>query len=150
VTLYAAGAGAPTQLAQSKTDTNGAFKLNAKQAPNGSVLYVVTKGGTPKATAAKGPNDAIALLAVLGSAPPPKVVINEFTTIASVWTHNQFIDGTTIKGPALGLKIAVTYELCRSADRRLGHDHSRPLNSSQTPTMANSLRSPTLPDASLA
>ena len=49
VTLYAAGTGAPTQLAQGKTDTNGAFKLNAKQAPKESVLYIVAKGGTPKA-----------------------------------------------------------------------------------------------------
>src|SRR5205809_2337085 len=32
-TLFAAGAGAPTRLAQSKTDGNGAFKLNAKPAP---------------------------------------------------------------------------------------------------------------------
>ena len=28
------------------------------------------------------------------------------TTIASVWTHNQFIDGTVIKGQPLQLKIA--------------------------------------------
>ena len=31
---------------------------------------------------------------------------NEMATVATVWTHNQFIDGTTIKGHALGLKIA--------------------------------------------
>ncbi len=28
------------------------------------------------------------------------------TTVASVWTNAQFIDGAAIKGPALGLKIA--------------------------------------------
>jgi hypothetical protein len=43
---------------------------------------------------------------VLGNQPPAKVTINEFTTIASVWTYTQFIDGTGIKGPALGLCIA--------------------------------------------
>jgi hypothetical protein len=31
VTLYATGAGAPVQLAQSKADDNGAFKLNASR-----------------------------------------------------------------------------------------------------------------------
>jgi hypothetical protein len=46
------------------------------------------------------------LLAVLGNTPPAKVVINEMTTVASVWTTNQFINGTGIKGHALGLKIA--------------------------------------------
>jgi hypothetical protein len=45
-------------------------------------------------------------LTVLGNKPPAKVTINEFTTIASVWTHNQFIDGTAIRGHALSLKIA--------------------------------------------
>jgi hypothetical protein len=34
------------------------------------------------------------------------VVVNEMTTIASIFTHNQFIDGAAIKGPALSLKIA--------------------------------------------
>jgi hypothetical protein len=28
--------------------------------------------------------------------PPPTVVINEMTTVASVWTNAQFFDGTAI------------------------------------------------------
>jgi hypothetical protein len=28
------------------------------------------------------------------------------TTVASAWTNNQFLDGTAIKGHALGLRIA--------------------------------------------
>ena len=55
---------------------------------------------------AGGGNPAIALLSVLGNAPPSKVVVNEMTTVASVWTHTQFLDGTAIKGNSLGLKIA--------------------------------------------
>jgi hypothetical protein len=55
-------------------------------APADSVLYVVAKGGTPKAAAANGPNAATGLMAVLGTTPPEKLTINEFTTIASVWT----------------------------------------------------------------
>src|SRR5271165_2359890 len=59
VTVYAAGTGAPAQLAQGKTDDSGAFTLAVDSAPADSVLYVVAKGGTPKAATAKGPNDAI-------------------------------------------------------------------------------------------
>src|SRR5271165_3210022 len=40
VTLYAAGTGAPTQLAQGKTDDNGVFNLNVDQPPADSVLYL--------------------------------------------------------------------------------------------------------------
>src|SRR5215467_1207625 len=53
-----------------------------------------------------GDNPAIALLAVLGSKPPTHVVINEMTTVASVWTNAQFLVGATLKGPSLGLRIA--------------------------------------------
>src|SRR5208282_3662311 len=79
VTIYAAGAGAPTQLAQGKTDDNGAFTFAVDSAPADSMLYVVAKGGMPKAAADKGANDAIALLAVLGTTPPTNVVVNEFS-----------------------------------------------------------------------
>ena len=88
VTLYAAGTGAPTQLAQAKTDDQGVFKLTYGEAPADSVLYVIAKGGTPKAAADKGPNDAIALLAVLGGTPPKSVVVNEITTIATANAHS--------------------------------------------------------------
>lgn len=72
-----------------------------------SVLYVIAKGGTPKAAAAgKGASEGIALLAVLGGTPPKKVTVNEFTTIASVWTSAQFLKGDVLSGTALGLRIA--------------------------------------------
>ena len=38
VTLYAAGTGAPAKLAEAKTDAQGAFKLNARQASKEGVL----------------------------------------------------------------------------------------------------------------
>src|ERR1700690_2343592 len=98
VTLYAAGSGAPTQLSQGKTDDNGAFNLDAGQAPAESVLYVVAKGGTPKAAADKGPNDAIALLAVLGPMPPTNITVNEFSTVASAVTCAQFLTGEFLTG----------------------------------------------------
>src|SRR5262245_61821496 len=86
VTLYAASAGAPAQLAQGTTDDNGSFKLSVPNTPGNSVLYVVARGGTSKVAAAQIVNNAIALLAVLGTAPPKTVTVNEFTTVASVWT----------------------------------------------------------------
>ena len=35
-----------------------------------------------------------------------KVGINEFTTMASVWSQNQFLGATAVKGFALDLRIA--------------------------------------------
>jgi hypothetical protein len=58
---------------------------------------LVAKGGTPATNKAGGDNPAIALIGVVGAKPPATVTINEMTTVASVWTHNQLIDGTAIK-----------------------------------------------------
>jgi len=137
VTLWAEGPSAPRQLAQTRTGADGRFALTADA--SGANLYLVAKGGRPSANAAGGENPAIALLAVLGNTAPANVVVNEMTTIASVWTHAQFFDGDAIKGNALGLKIAagnvltfVNLETGGWGDAILG-----PLNSGQTPTMAN-------------
>ena len=73
MTLYVTAPNAPTQLARGKTDENGAFNLNVDQTPADRVLYLVAKGGTPQAAADKGPNDAIALMAVLGTELPKTV-----------------------------------------------------------------------------
>jgi hypothetical protein len=139
VTLYAAGTGAPTQLAQGKTDDNGAFDLNIDQTPADSVLYVVAKGGTPKAAADKGPNDAIALMTVLGTSLPKTVTVNELTTVASAFTAARFIDGESISGNPLGLRIAAgnVPNLVDPATGNWGKVLLDPLNSSMTTTMAN-------------
>src|SRR5208283_1646908 len=76
VTLYAAGEGAPTQLAQGKTAADGEFELDAKSAPQDSVVYLV----------AKGPKDGVALMSLLGTSWPEKVTVNELTTVASTFT----------------------------------------------------------------
>ena len=106
VTLFAAGTDAPKQLAQGKSDDSGAFALSYADAPVDSVFYVVAKGGTPKASGSKGSSDAIGLMAVLGSTPPKKITVNEFTTIASVMACAQFLDGEALGGKAFGLRIA--------------------------------------------
>ena len=138
VTLYAAGTGAPTQLAEAKTDDRGAFKLTYGKAPADGVLYVIARGGTPKAVADQGPNDAIALLAVLGGTPPKSVVVNEFSTIASVWTSAQFLRGEALSGTKLGLRIAAgnVSNLVDLETGGLGPVIQDPLNSSQTATLA--------------
>jgi hypothetical protein len=138
VSLYAASEGAPKQLAQSKTGANGAFTLNAKQAPKDSVLYLVAKGGTPKAAADKGPNDAIALMTMLGTSMPKTVTINELTTVASAFTCARFINGEAISGKPLGLHIAAgnTPNFVDPMTGGWGKVILDPLNSSRTTSLA--------------
>jgi hypothetical protein len=134
VTLWAAGAGAATQLAQAQTNAEGGFELNAET--KGADVYVVATGGR---LAAGGENPAIALMTVLGTNPPDNVVVNEMTTVASVFTHNQFIVGAEIKGPALSLKIAAANvpNFVDLVTGGWGDAIQGTLNGGQTPTMAN-------------
>jgi len=138
VTLYAATAGEPKQLAVTKTDNQGQFEVRVAGARADSSLYLLAFGGEPKARGG-GDNPAIALLAVLGSKPPAHVVINEMTTVASVWTNAQFLMGATLKGPALGLRIAAgnVPNFVNLSTGGWGEAIQGSLNSSQTPTMAN-------------
>src|SRR5271166_7119977 len=81
VTLWAAGAGAPTQLGQARTGVDGSFTINSTDAPDkDAILYLIAKGGQPKANAQSGDNPAIALMAVIGRTSPETVTINEMTT----------------------------------------------------------------------
>ncbi|MDS4040663.1 MAG: hypothetical protein RKP20_05750 [Candidatus Competibacter sp.] len=140
VTLWAAGLEAPKELARTRTNTEGRFELSIARPHGGEThLYLIAQGGTPTANKAGGANPAIALMTVLGSKPPAKITINEMTTIASVWTHNQFIEGTAIKGQPLQLKIAAgnVPSFVDLATGGWGATIQDPLNSSQTPTMAN-------------
>ena len=96
VTLWAAGEGAPQQLGQARTGADGLFTINSTGQSGRATLYLIAKGGQPKANAQSGDNPAIALMTVIGSESPATVTINEMTTVASVWTHAQFLDGTVI------------------------------------------------------
>jgi hypothetical protein len=140
VTLWSASANAPSQLAQVETDADGQFQISVDQSPGKDVsLYLVATGGEPAANKEGGNNPAIALITVLGNTPPAKVTINEFTTVASVWTNNQFLDGTAIKGQALGLRISAgnVPNFVDLESGGWGDAIQDALNSSQTPTMAN-------------
>src|SRR5271169_3787764 len=138
VTLWSASADAPRQLAQTQTGDNGRFTLSAEGSPD-SILYIVAKGGEPAGNKGGGDGPAIALISVLGNKAPAKITINEMTTVASVWTNAQFIEGTAIKGNALGLRIAAG-NVPNFVDLETGGWGSAiqdPLNGPQTPTMTN-------------
>jgi hypothetical protein len=140
VTLWAASAGAPKQLAQTRTGAEGHSAISAAEAPgHDSSLYLIAKGGTPAANKAKGDNPVIALIAVLGSKALANITVNEMTTVASVWTHAQFLTGTAIQGHALGLRIAAGYvpNFVDLSTGGWGDAIQSPLNGAQTPTMAN-------------
>ena len=140
VTLWGASAGEPKQLAQTQTSSDGHFQLATDETPGADVsLYLIAKGGHATVKTGGDNNPAIALLTVLGSAPPGKVVINEMTTVASVWTNAQFLDGTAIKGPPLSLRIAAgnVPNFVDLQSGGWGATIQDPLNSGQTPTMAN-------------
>jgi sugar lactone lactonase YvrE len=136
ITLWAAGAGDPKQLAQTKSTGDGRFQFTA-EAPGMDVsLYLIARGGQVKG---KADNPGITLLTVLGSRPPAKVTINELTTVASVITHNQYVSGTVIKGSPLALAIAAgnVPNFVDLSTGDYGAIISDALNSAQTPTMAN-------------
>jgi len=106
VTLWEASAGAPKQLAQTKTNKDGRFEMRSKRAGDTTLLYLIAAGGEAKAKQGSGDNPAIVLLSVLGKKPPDKVVVNELTTVASAYTAARFINRTSLSGNPLGLRIA--------------------------------------------
>jgi hypothetical protein len=140
VTLWAASTGAPAQLAQTRTGADGRFALNAPGGRGkGATLYLVAKGGTPKAAANKAADDAIALMALLGASLPKTVTVNELTTVASAFTAAQFIKGESISGNPLGVQIAAgnVPNLVDLETGGWGKVLLDPLNSTQTTTLAN-------------
>ncbi len=140
VTLWAGSATPRSNLRKPKPRTTAASRSSPTTTPEPGVsLYLIAKGGVPSVNKSAGDNPALAFLAVLGSAPPAHVTVNEMTTIASVWTNAQFLDGAAIKGPALSLSIAAG-NVPNFVDLQTGGwggTIQDPLNSGQTPTMAN-------------
>lgn len=139
VTLWAAGEGAPVKLSETRSGDEGAFRFefDTQKAGDG-VLYLIARGGEPKIGGSRGANPAIALMATLGTTAPKDVTINELTTVASVWAGAQFLNGGTLSGHALGLKIAAgnVPNLVDLATGGLGPVIQDPLNSTQTTSLA--------------
>jgi len=139
VILWAAGPGAPRKLVETLTKDDGSFELaGADGKYGGEVLYLIASGGEPKAGVGKGANPAIALMATLGTTSLKHVTINELTTVASVWTGAQFLNGIALSGKVLGLRIAAgnVPNLVDLETGGLGPVIQDPLNSSQTTTLA--------------
>ncbi len=131
VTLWrTAGKDAPKSVSEASTNASGGFAFpNVSAAGDGSVFYLTSKGGA---------GNAVTLMSVLGNEPPSKVVVNELTTVASAFTSAQFVDGTAIRGNALGLRIAAgnAPNLVDPATGTWGKVLLDPLNSAQTTTLA--------------
>ncbi len=139
VTVWLAGPGAPQKLAEAKTHDDGSYDLAlADRRGDAGVVYLIAAGGKAKLTSGKGPNPAITLMATLGTKPPERVTINELTTVASAWTGAQFLNGTALRGNALGLRVAAgnVPNLVNLETGGLGSVLQDPLNSSQTTTLA--------------
>ncbi len=110
ITVYQAGAtgygAGSVQLATTTSGKDGGFKFRTLGCQSGEQLYLVATGGTPSDQSAA--NDTIGLSAAIGpcGANRQSVVINEVTTVATVWALNQFTDstgqniGTTASNPA--------------------------------------------------
>ena len=135
VTLWEANAAAPNKLAETKTNDDGKFEIRGS-AHADSILYLVTTGGALKD---KGDNPALALLLVLGEKPPEKVVVNELTTVASAFTAARFINGQSISGNPLGLRVAAgnVPNFVDLSTGGWGKVLLDPLNSTQTTALAN-------------
>lgn len=106
VSLLRTGGSSPGVLASATTDSNGDFILGFKKPAANAILYLIAAGGgvTPGQQ-----NTAIKLLAVLGvaSAAPAHAVVNELTTVASVWSLARFLTATgVLAGPSPGLPNA--------------------------------------------
>ena len=139
VTLWAARQGAPTKLSETNTSDDGAFGFQFDtQKAGDSVLYLTAIGGEPKIGGSQGPNPAIVLMATVGTTAPKEVTINELTTVASVWTGAQFLNGTAFSGHTLGLKIAAgnVPNLVDLTTGGLGPVIQDPMNSTQTTTLS--------------
>src|SRR5271156_4601311 len=75
VTLWAASPYAPRKLAETVTGADGSFEVPVQSNANGDILYLVAKGGEPTAGSRKGKNDAVALMAIVGTGPPERVTV---------------------------------------------------------------------------
>jgi streptogramin lyase len=138
IVLYAAGESDPVVLAQAVSDDQGTFSLSYSDQPD-KILYVIATGGIAQANPKGGMNSAIRLLAILGSAPSKNIIVNEFSTVASVWTSAQFLKGDTLSGKKLGLKIASgnVFHFANLETGSWGVTITDAINSDQTPTLAN-------------
>ena len=90
---------AAEKVEEAKSGDEGDFSFSGIKDLEGEGSFYVT---------AQDPEDtAVALLSVMGPELIPTIVINELTTVASIFTHSRFMKGSLIEGGSfLGLKVA--------------------------------------------
>lgn len=106
VDVYAAGPAAATAIGSGQTDSSGNVSITIANPGGNVVLYAVASGGD----AGYGTNSALALMNVFGTGSNynSPIVIDELTTIASIWSMRNFLHaGGSIFGPSPGLQNAV-------------------------------------------
>lgn len=98
VELHASGPNGTELMDSGVSDDEGRFRLNARPAvKNADVRYVLATRGT---------SDKMLVALGLAAEMPADIVVNELTTIASIWTNAQFIDGDSIAGNPVGVVAA--------------------------------------------
>ena len=101
VTLWEARGGQdPKILKTLSSSNNGNFQVSIKK-KKGVVHYLVAKGGTIDGFSA----EQLTMLTVLGKRERNNVVINELTTVGSVWPNAQLLEGTVLEGNQSALAI---------------------------------------------
>ena len=88
------------KISETKTSQNGDFKLSRPQREN-QVTYLIAEGGTVGEQKA----EKLKLLSVSNPSVKGAIVINEFTSVGSVWPNAQLINGDAIKGSNTALAI---------------------------------------------
>lgn len=95
VSIYRAQENPTAPIAEGTSDNSGNFVISVPADASGSIYYAVAR---------KGSN--IEMMALLGTALPRSVVINELTTVGSAYAMAQFFQNNLVVGPNLSLQIA--------------------------------------------
>lgn len=108
VSVYSSSEGNGVEaLGVGNSNDTGAFEFNYNTPKDAAgVVYVTSKGGHLASQSQDLPASLV-LASVLGAAPEAgSITINELTTVASAFALAQFIDGATLQGNSIGLKMA--------------------------------------------
>ena len=101
ITLWQASGGKePKQLKTLSSGKDGAFSISISP-KEGAVHYLVATGGRVNGEEAK----RLSMLSVLDDEVAESVVVNELTTVGSIWPNAQLLEGDALTGSASALAI---------------------------------------------